>query len=88
MRAAPRLFENVHVSKLPPTTELVGREMDFTCWECGAGYRLEYYLIDGKIMVPSGCVSGRITGLAPPFEERARRSGRRPRPPSSRAIGI
>ena len=53
LRAMPRFFENAHFCKLPSTVDLIGQEMDFTCWDCEARFRLEYYLVNGGVVGPS-----------------------------------
>jgi hypothetical protein len=45
-------FFDPHVCTPPPTADLIGREMDFTC-SCGRRWRLEHYLIEGQVLGPS-----------------------------------
>jgi hypothetical protein len=47
------IFFDSHLCKLPPTADLIGREMDFECG-CGRRWRLERFIgKDGSILGPS-----------------------------------
>jgi hypothetical protein len=46
---APTFFDP-HISTPSATFDLIGVELDWTCWQCGRQWRLEHYFVEGELL--------------------------------------